>query len=110
VHSSSSPVKPINVGVPPAADVMFPVAKQISSPSTSMAHGGEAFPFHSKLRLGTVVTLIWIVTPRLVKAFMATLTFLQNVRVLCTKCTDFYDSICTSERKVICITETWLNV
>jgi hypothetical protein len=40
VYSFSSPVKPINAGAPPAADVMFPVAKQISSVSISMAHGG----------------------------------------------------------------------
>jgi hypothetical protein len=35
--------------------------------------------------------------------------FYQNIRGLHTKCTNFYDSVCVSEPKIIYITETWLN-
>jgi hypothetical protein len=35
--------------------------------------------------------------------------FYQNVRGLRTKCTNFFESVCVSDFKIICVTETWLN-
>jgi exonuclease III len=35
--------------------------------------------------------------------------FYQNVRGLRTKCTNFYDSACINDSKIICVTETWLD-
>lgn len=53
------------------------------------------------------MAVIRVVTPSLAKVILITSIFLkQNVRVLRIKCINFYDNVCPTKLKIICVAET----